>query len=122
MLTPRAAALALALAAPALAGPTFTVSFDTATRAAPATGRLIIYLIRDGDPGLANADPSDGPFWGNPQPMFGVDVAGLTPGAAAAVGESAAFYPIPINELAPGSYRAQAVLDLHRDNSAWRRE
>ena len=123
MLTPRApAALLLSLAAPALAGPTFNVSFDAATRPDPATGRLIVYLIREGNAALATQDPSDAPFWGNPQPMYGIDVANLAPGAAARVGQAATFYPIPTSELPPGSYRAQAVLDLHRDNSSWRRE
>lgn len=113
---------AVLIAASLLAQPTFEVSFDPAARADPATGRLVIYLIRDGarvEPGQA---PADGPFWDDPQPMFGVDVTGLAPNLPALVGDGAAAFPGPPSALPPGRYRAQAVLDLHRDHSNWRRE
>jgi hypothetical protein len=115
--------LALA-AAPALAGPpvTFSVSFPEAVRAEPATGRLVVYLIRDGSGLPPGEPPSNGPFWGSLQPMFGVDVKGLAPGQDAVVDQTAAASPAPLAELAPGKYTAQAVLDVSRLASNWRFE
>ncbi len=116
------AALLAVPAAFALAGPpTLTVSFDAAVRAEPATGRLVVYLIKDGA-AVGGADPADAPFFDDPQPMFGMDVKDLAPGAAAAIDGNATSFPAPWSALPAGRYRAQAVLDVHRDNSSWRRE
>ena len=71
------------LASAALAGPAFTVTFDAALRDQPATGRLVVYLVREGS-GI-HQDPAEGPFWEDPQPLFGIDVKDLAPGAAATV-------------------------------------
>ncbi len=111
-----------ALAALAAGGPEFRVSFDASLRAEPANGRLVVYLIREGARLGAGQAPSEGPFWFDPQPMFGIDVHGLAPGAAAVVGAGATCFPGPLAELPAGTYRAQAVLDLARENSDWRRE
>ncbi len=103
-------------------GPRFAVGFDARTRGEPATGRLVVYLIREGARIGPRENPADGPFWHDPQPMYGIDVAGLAPGAAAVVDEKATAFPEALDRLAPGTYRAQAVLDLHRDDSDWGRE
>src|ERR1051326_3504185 len=123
----RRAAGSLSLAITLIAGPaaaqtSFNVSFDRSVRAEPATGRLIVYLIRDGSKVGASESPSAGPFWDDPQPMFGVDVKDLAPGAAAIVDDSATAFLAPPSKLAQGKYRLQAVLDLHQDNSDWKRE
>ncbi len=110
----------LCLSCGAEAGPTFSVSFDASVRSEPATGRLVVYLIREG--AHAGAKPSEGPFWDDPQPMFGVDVAGLAPGAAAVLDDSATSFPDVLSRLPAGRYRAQAVLDVHRRDSDWKRE
>jgi S-formylglutathione hydrolase FrmB len=107
------------LAAPALAGPIFKVSFDAATRAEPATGRLVVYLV-DERSGI-RGEPA-GEHWDNPQPMYGVDVKGVAPGAAATVDDAATSFPAVLSRLPQGKYRVQAVLDVHQDDSAWRRE
>ncbi len=88
------------------------------------TGRLVVYTIAD-DSGMGRADPSDGPFWRNPQPLFGVDVSGEPGGVVVEIPATTAFpnaYPFPPAELPTGGYRAQAVLDINRLESAWQRE
>src|SRR5204862_382534 len=112
--------VSLLAGAPALAGPTFTVTFDKSIRDEPATGRLVVYLIRDG--AGVSGSPADGPFWEDPQPLFGTDVKGLAPGAPATLDDVATAFPVKLSQLPKGRYRAQAVLDLHHDNSEWKRE
>ncbi|MCC6660493.1 MAG: hypothetical protein IT437_06360 [Phycisphaerales bacterium] len=111
----------LALLAAVVAGqPSFSVSFDKTVRAEGATGRIVVYLIREG--ASATGEPADGPFWDDPQPMFGISVRGLAPGAAAVVDGAATSFPVALSGLPAGAYRAQAVLDMHRDDSRWQRE
>ena len=108
-----------ATATGASACPTFQVSFDETVRAEPVTGRLVVYLIPD-TARMSRVDPADGPFFQAPQPMFGIDVEGLAPGQAVALGEQhGVAYPGSVCDLAPGGYRVQAVLDMARDNSSW---
>lgn len=109
---------AACLASIAAAPPTVSVSFDAAVRSEPATGRLVLYLDARG----GSRDPADGPSFDNPQPMFGVTVTDLAPGAAVTIDDAATAFPCPWSELPPGTYRARAVLDMHRLNSSWRRE
>lgn len=108
------------LAAVVVAQPSFSVTFDKAVRIDAATGRLVVYLVREG--ATAAGDPADGPFLGDPQPMFGISVTGLAPGTPAVITDAATSFPSPLGTLPAGAYRAQAVLDLHRDDSQWRRE
>jgi hypothetical protein len=112
--------VAAVLAAPALAGPTINVSFDKALREQPATGRLIIYAA-GADAGF-NGAPAMENNWDGPEPRFGIDVKDLAPGAAVTIGDDATSFPAKLSQLPAGKYRLQAVLDLHRDNSEWRRE
>lgn len=112
----------LALAAATSAQPVFEISFDAQRRAEPADGRLVLFLIREGSKIDATAAPADGPYWEDPQPMFGVTVRNLIPGMPALIDDFATSFPGPLSGLAPGRYRAQAVLDVNRDDSNWRRE
>lgn len=115
--------LVLSLAARvAGAPPSFEVAFDASLRAQPATGRLVVYLIAPGSSLPRAAHPASGPFFEDPQPMFGIDVRDLAPGAAAPVDDRATSFPVAPSRLPPGEYRAQAVLDMRRDDSNWRRE
>jgi hypothetical protein len=114
------AVLAGAPAAPG--GVTFKVFFGEGLRAQPATGRVVVYLIREGSALDGRVAPADGPFFDDPQPMFGIDVKDLPPGIDAIVGDAAASFPVRLGELPPGKYKAQAVLDMHQDNSSWKRE
>src|SRR5687767_11280241 len=82
-------ATSLALAAAPLAAlgedVRFEVSFDRAVRGEPATGRLVVFLIKEGE-SVWQANPADGPFWEDPQPLYGIDVQGLGPGEAVTIG------------------------------------
>lgn len=99
---------------------TFRVTLDGSARTEPARGRLVVFVIRE-DSKVADNDPIDGPFWDDPQPLFGLD-AELAPGASVVVDDRADAFPFEASQLAPGKYRAQARLDLARANSEWRRE
>lgn len=100
---------------------TFRLRFDPDVRAEPASGRLVVYLIRDGA-SVRSVSPADGPFWYDPQPLYGINVINLKPGETIEVGDAATAFGPPPSELPPGRYRAQAVLDMHHRDSAWRRE
>ncbi|MFQ5463728.1 MAG: hypothetical protein ACE5E5_14015, partial [Phycisphaerae bacterium] len=111
------------VAAPSDAGHVaFRVHLDASITDKPVSGRLVVYLIRDGAKLWPHAEPSDGPFFSDPQPMFGIDVAGLAPGAVAVVDDRAGSFPVAPSRLPAGTYRAQAVLDRNRKDSQWRRE
>lgn len=121
-------ALSLVIApAPAFCGdaeepPAFRVSFPASVRAEAASGRLVVFLLHDGARVGPNADPGDGPFLDDPQPIYGVDVGALAPGALLRIGRSVRGFPGPLDELPAGTYRAQAVFDVNAANSDWRRE
>jgi hypothetical protein len=120
-----AAAAALVLFAPGphvLAGPTFRVTLDRAAARQPQTGRLVIYLIRDGAAVEPGAVPADGPFWDAPQPMYGIDVTNLLPGTHIDIVQPEDSFPVAMAELPPGRYRAQAVLDVRSQHSKWKLE
>lgn len=112
----------LTAAACAGAPPAFRVWFDESVRAEPADGRLVVFLIRDGARIRRGADPADAPFYNDPQPIYGVDVAPLAPGEKLGVGRDVAGFPVSVDELPAGSYRARAVLDVVRADSDWSRE
>lgn len=101
--------------------PPIHVSFDASTRPDPASGRIILYLIKDGSK-VSSRTPSDGPFWEDPQPMYGLSVTDLAPGKLAIIDDRATAFPSPPSSLPAGTYRAQAVFDIHRDDSNWHRE
>lgn len=99
----------------------FRATVDPAAASSPVSGRLVVYLV-DQSSSVRDREPVEGPFFEEPQPMYSVAVRGVQPGEAIAVGEDAVFFPVPQNELKPGRYRAQAVLDRRSANSNWRRE
>lgn len=111
----------LFLLAPHLAGAaTFFVHFPASLRAEPATGRLVVLLVREGSSLRPGSSPVDGPFWSDPQPLFGRDVENLKPGEAAIIDDDATFFPVKPSELPPGNYTAQARLVVNRTTSNWR--
>jgi len=112
---------AAALLALGLGGATFRVTLPRDVRREPAQGRLVVFLVREGAHVPEDAEPVDGPFWGDPQPLFGRDAA-LAPGKSVLVDDAADGFPIRPSALAPGTYRAQARFDLARLDSDWRRE
>lgn len=102
-------------------GPRISVWFDSNVRATPASGRLVVYLLRP-DAKVGKASPADAPFFDDPQPCFGVDVIKLAPGEKAVVDDSATSFPVALGRLPKGTYKAQAVLDLNSEHSDWQRE
>ena len=91
----------------------FAITFDESLRDHAATGRLVVYLSRTGEPGYRLSDP---------QPMYGVDVTDAMPGEVMLVGPGATPFPVPLKNLDSGTYQARAVLDVARESSSWRRE
>jgi len=111
----------LSLARGTFAAPiTFVVKFDESVRHEPASGRLVVYLNRAGLRSFGG--PASGFVEHDPQPIFGIDVTNLKPGDTITVDDSASSFPKKLSELPPGKYRAQAVLDMKDENSAWERE
>lgn len=128
-LAPLAALLALLLASFVGAGAAraevaFKVSVPAngSLGAGPWSGRLVVIVVRDDAMLPPDFDPLDGPSWDDPQPIFGVDVQSLRPGASVMVGGAADFFPTPVAQLRPGSYRAAARLHAARTRSDWRKE
>jgi hypothetical protein len=102
--------------------PIFRIALDGVAADQPQSGRLIIFLIRDGAGVEPGSDPADGPFWEDPQPMFGVDVTNLIPGRHVDIAQFTDTFPCAPGMLPAGRYRAQAVLDVRMEHSDWKRE
>lgn len=116
-------AVVMGCAGTAAAGPEFHVSFERSVREAPASGRLVVWLVKVNSPvDMSGQEPAAGPFFESPQPMYGIDVKELPPKSVAVVDDKATSFPVKLGELAPGRYKVQAVLDVNRANSSWRRE
>jgi pimeloyl-ACP methyl ester carboxylesterase len=99
----------------------FQVQLGPAFRGEPKEGRLIVFLIAEGSQVPKGTEPVDGPFWDDPQPVLAMD-AMLRADNTATLDDKSDWFPVPPSKLAPGKYRAQARLDLVRNNSNWRRE
>src|SRR4051812_26045760 len=92
-------------------GPTIVVSMPQSVRSAPATGRVVVYLLHaELGKGERLPNPADGFIEEDPQPIFGVDVKDLKPDGSVTLDDNATSFPAPLSKLAPGKYRAQAVL------------
>lgn len=79
--------------------------------------RIVVYVAPDDGP----RDPTRYTLERLPA-VFAADVPERWEGAAVSIGVDADAYPAPIDRLAPGWYRARAVLDRRHLNSDWRRE
>lgn len=118
-------AVGIALAAAAApAAIVIDVTLDPSARTEPATGRLVVFLIGEDSTlfEVERIEPTHGPFFGDPQPMYGIDVERLAPGGTVAVGDTATAFPHPLSELPPGRYKAQALLDVGAYSSQPRAE
>ncbi len=113
-------AFLLALAA-AETSPRFVVRMAPEARATPASGRLVVLLVNAESKIGARREPVDGPFFEDPQPLYGID-AELAPGESATIDDAATSFPVKLSELPAGKWRAQARFDLVRADSEWRRE
>src|SRR5688572_19304980 len=88
----------------------FRVRLAPEARSQPAAGRLVVLLVAQGSK-VARRDPVDGPFFEDPQPLFGID-AKLAPGESATIDDKATSFPCKLSELPAGKWRAQARFDL----------
>ena len=98
------------LAVSAAQGLRAEVSFPASLRAEPADGRMLLLVARDsmGEPRFRINDSDDS------QQLFGVDVDGLRPGAAAQFDGRVLGYPLEsLNDLPAGDYWVQGLLHLY---------
>lgn len=104
------------------AEPGLSVVLEERVASAPVTGRLLVFLLREGASVGRGAEPADAPFYDDPQPIFGTNVSNWSPGAVQRLPDTADAFPSSLRDLPPGVYTAQAVLDVADQNSDWRRE
>jgi len=104
------------------AEPGLSVVLDEGVASAPLSGRLLVFLLRSGARAGRGAEPANAPFYDDPQPIFSTNVSAWAPGAVQRLPDNADAFPVPLRELPPGVYTAQAVLDIAEENSNWRRE
>ncbi len=90
----------------------FEVSLAEGLTEGPVDGRLFLLLNRgENEPRLVAGRTGD-----NAPPMFAKDVEGLSTERPALIDETATSFPIAnLQELPPGEYLAQAVIDLNLD-------
>lgn len=91
----------------------FVVSFPASVHPTPISGRVLLFLCHP-----EAAEPA---LWVNaldPQPVFGIDVTNLSPGAEVVFdpvefnSPKALAFPTGLDRLDPGTYFAQAIFDL----------
>jgi hypothetical protein len=105
--------VALATASRAAAqGPRVEIVVPAALRAAPATGRLYVFVARrnDVEPRLQVRHESDC------TPFFGVDVTALPAGTAGVIDGGTLGYPVrSLKEIAAGDYYVQALFSVYSE-------
>ena len=98
------------------AGVRFELSFPSSLRNEPVTGRVYLLITRNRD-SRARVQRSFGhqPVSNRTgEPFFAADVERVSPGGVMVIDESAKGYPVSrISDLPPGSYFAQAVLNIY---------
>ncbi len=101
------------------ATPRFEISFAAGAHAAPITGRLVLVLAKTAQPEPRYTISPRGPA------LFAVDLDQLRPGSPAIIDDKSLGYPHALNELPPGDYYAQAVLNIYEQvhradgNTVW---
>ena len=106
-----AAAFVLAGAAQVRAAVEFEVTLDPAVAQHAVSGRLYVFLSQ-----RPLIEPRDGVNWFAPEPLFGIDVKDFQPGTTRRVHDTADGFPDRLSKLAPGRYRAQALLGHNPDS------
>jgi len=91
-------------------GQRFEISVPASVEPNPVDGRVLLIISQ-----AAGEEPRFQVGRGlNSQPLFGIDVDGLKPGTAAIVDGAAHGWPIEsVNEMPPGKYWVQAVLNVY---------
>lgn len=95
-------------------GVTFAVAYpEKVADGDPITARVYVMLAGPGVQG----EPRHGPNWFRPQPMFAKDVRDWKPGEAATIDAEAVGFPVTLDRLPAGEYRAQAVVRVNPDTA-----
>ena len=83
----------------------FRVTLDPAIQSKAYSGRVYVMLsdLSDYEPRLAAGN------WFFPPRLFVQDVRNLEPGGSVVIGPESLSYPVPLPEVPPGCYKAQAV-------------
>jgi S-formylglutathione hydrolase FrmB len=88
----------------------FEISFPESVQAEPLDGRILLLFSSD----LRNEPRFTTVTWRSPQPFFGLDVEGLEPGRPAVFDGSVLGFPVEsIDQIPPGDYNVQAVLNVY---------
>jgi len=100
--------IAVILATPIFAADSveFKLNLDEKVLDKPFTGRVFVFLTKNPAPRLVS-----GLNWFNPEPTLAEDVKAWKPGTAITLGAKSLGYPIPLKDLKPGKWYAQAVID-----------
>ncbi len=105
------ACLAVAVAAPLptvrAQPPRFEVRVDPGVRSEPLTGRLVVVISRRSTPEPRLQVAPQGPA------ILALDLEQLTAGGTAVLDQRALAYPVPLAELPPGDYFAQAIVNVY---------
>ena len=90
----------------------FAISFPAARSVQPLDGRVLLFISDDG-----KAEPrtqTDQYRANSTKPIFGVDVDGLTPGAAVIIDDKIVGWPArSLKDIPPGDYFVQALINRY---------
>jgi len=100
----------LLVAFQASSAPRFNISYPNAMSAEPLDGRLLLIFSPGGE-----QEPRQQVIWdGDAIPFFGVNVEGWQPGQRQVIDGKASGFPVrSLDELPPGEYRVQALLNRY---------
>ena len=89
----------------------FEVSYPASLDPGPVTGRVFVMVSKSNrvEPRLQAGS------YAASVPFFGMDVSALKPTESAVIDVSTAGYPINMNELPPGDYYVQALLNVYTE-------
>lgn len=76
------------------------------------SGRLLLFFIDATSRRLQTQQPSDAPFFEEPQPVASIAVENVKPGATFEFSRDAVVWPVPLDEFM-GTFRLQAVLRIN---------
>lgn len=87
--------------------PRFRVTIPANAAAEPITGRLVLILARSAQPEPRLTLSPHGPA------ILGLDLEAVPPGGSVVLDSTATSYPVDLNELEPGEYFAQPVINVY---------
>ncbi|MCH8275452.1 MAG: hypothetical protein IH851_11755 [Armatimonadetes bacterium] len=85
----------------------FSVTYPAEAFSGPFSGRVVVYLSKS-----TRAEPRFGPNWFSPQPAYSAAFKDVKPGAQMVIrSQTATGFPGKLDDLEPGEYTVQAVID-----------